>query len=459
VGNVSTMARSFTLNQVMLASAASTMAVGALGVLNVVQGFVSCVLIGVGMTTGMIAGMVLGEQDRASAEKLVRVAMRTAFALGVALAVVVFAFAGVIAPLFGSSSGEEMVRLATRGLHFYAFSVILFGVNNAFVNYTQGMRRTGLSACYCFLQNFVFVAIPALALHGILDSDAVWVAYPVGEALTTIAIFALAAAMKHGLPTRAKDFVFLKEPFGAPDDEVLDIAISDMDHVVPACERAASFCRAWGADEKTRYRVVLFIEELGSNAAEYSFAEGKGGLLEIRIVHLSEEWVLRLRDNGRAFDPVKWIELNASEDPSVNMGIKLVCGMAKDVAYVSTLDLNIITLRIWAFGEALPALLERDHVARAVLALVGHLVHVLLGEQDAQAADRDVHDVVELVGRLGVFLLERVIRHAVVGNLHGERGRRGGVLELDAHRARVLLGGVRVGVAAHVGEQLLAGQV
>ena len=346
VGNVSTMARSFTLNQVMLASAASTMAVGALGVLNVVQGFVSCVLIGVGMTTGMIAGMVLGEQDRASAEKLVRVAMRTAFALGVALAVVVFAFAGVIAPLFGSSSGEEMVHLATRGLHFYAFSVILFGVNNAFVNYTQGMRRTGLSACYCFLQNFVFVAIPALALHGILDSDAVWVAYPVGETLTTIAIFALAAAMKHGLPRRAKDFVFLKEPFGAPDDEVLDIAISDMDHVVPACERADSFCRAWGADEKTCYRVVLFIEELGSNAAEYSFAEGKGGLLEIRIVHLSEEWVLRLRDNGRAFDPVKWIELNASEDPSVNMGIKLVCGMAKDVAYVSTLDLNIITLRI-----------------------------------------------------------------------------------------------------------------
>ena len=53
-----------------------------------------------------------------------------------------------------------------------------------------------------------------------------------------------------------------------------------------------------------------------------------------------------LRDNCRAFDPVKWIELNENDDPTVNMGIKLVCGMAKEVTYVSTLDLNIITLRI-----------------------------------------------------------------------------------------------------------------
>lgn len=346
VGNVSTMARSFTLNQVMLATAASTMAVGAFGILTVVQGFVSCVLIGIGMTTAMIAGMILGEQDRASAERLVSVAMRTAFALGLALAVILFLLAGVIAPLFGNSDGQEMVELAVRGLRFYAFSVILYGVNNAFVNYTQGMRRTGLSALFCFLQNFVFIAVPALALQGVLDSDAVWIAFPVGEALTTIAIFAFAAALKHGLPTKAKDFLFLKEPFGAPSEEVLDIRISEFDHIVPACELADSFCADKGADEKTRFRASLFVEELGSNVVEYGIASDEGKLLEIRIVHFEDGWVLRLRDNCKAFDPFKWVELNESDDPTVNMGIKLVCGMAKDAAYVSTLDLNIITLRI-----------------------------------------------------------------------------------------------------------------
>ena len=346
VGNVATMARNFTLNQIMLATALSTIAVGALGVLNVVQGFVSCVLIGVGMTTGMIAGMILGEQDRASAERLVRAAMRTALALGVVLAVIVFAFAGGIASLFGSSDGTEMVELASRGLRFYALSVILYGANNAFVNYTQGMRRTGLSACFCFLQNFVFIAAVALAFRGILDSDAVWVAFPAGEALTTIAIVALAAFLKCGLPTSAKDFLFLKEPFGAPPDDVLDVTISNMNEVMSACEEAGKFCRARGADDKTCYRVPLFIEELGSNIVEYGFAAEEGKLLEIRIVHLEDGWVLRLRDNCKAFDPFKWIELNQSDDPTVNMGIKLVVGMAKEATYVSTLNLNMITLRI-----------------------------------------------------------------------------------------------------------------
>ena len=90
----------------------------------------------------------------------------------------------------------------------------------------------------------------------------------------------------------------------------------------------------------------LFIEELGCNSVEYGFDVDGGKLLEVRIVHVDDGWVLRLRDNCRAFDPLKWIQLNESDDPSVNMGIKLVCGMARDVTYVSTLDLNIITLRI-----------------------------------------------------------------------------------------------------------------
>ena len=168
----------------------------------------------------------------------------------------------------------------------------------------------------------------------------------VGEVLTAIAIVALAAAIKRGMPTGARDFLFLKEPFGAPAEDVLDITISDFDQVVPACKQARRFCEEKGADEKTRYRVSLFIEELGCNVVEYGFASDKGKLLEIRIVHFEDGWVLRLRDNCRAFDPVKWVKLHENSDPSVNMGTKLVCRMAKEITYVGTLDLNVLTLRV-----------------------------------------------------------------------------------------------------------------
>lgn len=238
------------------------------------------------------------------------------------------------------------VHLATRGLRIYAFSIVLYGINNSFVNYIQGMRRSALSTTYSFLQNFLFVVVPALALSGIIGTDAVWVAFPIGEALTLVAIVALAAVRKGGAPFGFKDFLFLKEPFGAPEDEVLDITISKPEEVIPASTLTDEFCTSKNADASTRLRLSLFVEELGNNVAEYGFVEGERNILEIRVVHLDEGWILRLRDNCKAFDPVKWVQLNQSDDPAANIGIKMVCRMAKQVTYVSTLDLNVLTLRI-----------------------------------------------------------------------------------------------------------------
>ena len=73
-------------------------------------------------------------------------------------------FADFIAGAFGGADGAEMVALASRGLRIYAVSVIFYGFNVAFINYTQGMRRMGLSNIVCFLINFPFVVLPALAL-------------------------------------------------------------------------------------------------------------------------------------------------------------------------------------------------------------------------------------------------------------------------------------------------------
>ena len=64
VGSASSMLRNAVLNQIMVASVLSSTAVAALGVVNTVYNFTSSTMIGVAMTTAMIAGMVLGEQDR-----------------------------------------------------------------------------------------------------------------------------------------------------------------------------------------------------------------------------------------------------------------------------------------------------------------------------------------------------------------------------------------------------------
>ena len=346
VGSGSSMLRNFILNHIMVATILSSTAVGALGVLNTVLDFTTTTLIGVGMTCAMIAGMILGELDRTGAEHLVKVTFRWAFFIGLGLGAVVFVFANVIASAFGNSEGAEMVALAARGLRIYSFSIILYGINNAFVNYTQGMRRMGYSNVYCFLQNFAFIVLPALVLRRFMDTDAVWFAYPTGEALTFLAIILLAAFRKRGIPFRVKDFLYLKEPFGAPEEEIFEVSVSSIDEIIPASIAAGKFCEEKNATEKQQMLLPLFVEELGNNVAKYGFEKEKDYSLDIRLVHLEEGWSLRFRDNCKAFDPLSWIKLHESDDPTANIGIRLVCGMAKDVSYVSTLDLNILTLRI-----------------------------------------------------------------------------------------------------------------
>ena len=346
VGSASTMLRNTVLNRIMVATVLSSTAVGALGILNTVLNFTSSTMIGVGLTASMIAGMILGEQDRTAAENLVRITLKVALIIGAGLGLLVFVSSDVIASAFGNSDGAEMVKLAARGLRFYSVSLVLYGINNAFVNYTQGMRRMTYSNIYCFLQNFVFIVIPALALSGVMDTDAVWVSFIIGEVLTMISIYILAAVIKRGIPTKAKDLTFIKEPFGAPADEVFEISISDKSEVISASQSVSDFCTEKNAAPKQQMLLPLFVEELGNNIAEHGFSKGKNNSLDIRIVHMGDGFIMRLRDNCKAFDPTEWIKLHENDDPTANIGIRMVCGMATDVNYLSTMDLNILTLRI-----------------------------------------------------------------------------------------------------------------
>ena len=343
VGAASTAFRTIVHNHIMVRTAYSVNAVGAFGVVNTVFNFTSCVLIGVGITTSMIAGMILGEKDKASAKKLIRIAVRTALMIGTGLCILLFALSAPVAELFGSKDGATMVMLATRGLRFYSVSLILYGINSTFTNYLQGMRRMTYSLVMSCLHSFVFLAVPALALAGFLETDAVWISFVIGEVLTLITFTLLAAALKKGIPSRAEDFLFIKEPFGAPDSDVMNLTIKNADDVIPASVKVSDFCASKNASERQSVLLSLFVEEIGNNAVRHGFNKGTESL-EIRLVHQDGDWTMRIRDNCTPFDPSAWIKDHGDDGQTDNLGIRLIYKTAKSVDYVNTLSLNVLTI-------------------------------------------------------------------------------------------------------------------
>lgn len=346
VGSASSMLRNLVLNQIMVATVLSGTAVAALGVVNTVFNFTSSTMLGVAMTTAMIAGMILGEQDRTAAEALVKVTVKVTLVVGAVLSAILLIFADFIAGAFGGADGAQMVSLAARGLRIYALSIILYGLNVAFINYTQGMRRMIVSDLFCFLVNFPFIVLPALALFGALDADAVWWSFIIGEAINFICIVVYAAVKKRGFPFRAKDFLFLREPFGVPEDYLLDFSVTEPSQVIPASKAVEAFCTEKGAAQKESMMLSLFVEELTGNIVKFGFSDGKRHSIDIRVIKQTDGWILRVRDDCKRFDPTEWIKLHNAEDKTKNIGIRMVCGMAKDVKYLSTLELNNIIITI-----------------------------------------------------------------------------------------------------------------
>lgn len=350
MGSGSAMLRIAVINQIMLTTVLSSVAVAAFGTVNIIISFVSGLMVGIGMTCAMIAGMILGEQDRTAAETLVKVTVRIVLGVSTVLAVVLLIFADVIAGFFKGDvepeQAAETARLVARGLRYYAIAAILYGVNNAFVNYTQGMRRMVLSNVVCFLQNFIYIVVPAsilsLVIKGRNETDAVWISFIICELLTSLTIFCIAAVQKHGMPREWKDFLFLREPFGVPQEDLFEAAIFSAEDLDPTAGAVEEFCREKGADEKNLILIPRIVRELCGNAVEHGFVAGKNSI-DVRVMVQGDSWMLRFRDNCKTFDPTEWLKEHEEKDDSI---LHTVGNEAKSIKYLSTLNLNNLSIKL-----------------------------------------------------------------------------------------------------------------
>ena len=91
--------------------------------------------------------------------------------------------------------------------------------------------------------------------------------------------------------------------------------------------------------------VSLCIEELGMNIAKYGFSK-KNPSAEINLSIIKDELILRFRDNGKAFDLTKWINIFHSDDPATHIGIRMLTGLAKEVTYTNSLNTNNMFIQL-----------------------------------------------------------------------------------------------------------------
>ncbi len=361
------MVRTFTFNWLLL-TVASAGAVAALSMLSSVNSFASSVTIGVGQTATLLCGIFFGEEDRGALKATLRTGMRMGLVLSCALCAVVFAFAPQVVGLFGLEGDAEAFGVVA--VRAFILCVPIDLINQLFVNYYQGTGNVRAASAIAVGQSGLFAVLFALGTVWFWGATAVWTSFLVGEAVTLalqlvvasvlwkrrVAKGVAAAASEAAADARERaglldKMMYLPETFQQDWRAWRTFSCEpDIASVAACSQQVAAWCEAQGIDGRRSYLVPLAVEEMAANAVEHGFAKTKHPAIDVKLILKRDgTLVLRMRDNGTAFNPMD-LDLSAADSCSA-VGIRMLRQGVREVEYQNTVGLNNVVVTLPAASQ------------------------------------------------------------------------------------------------------------
>ena len=328
----------FVMNR-LLRSLGAEAAVAAYTVVLSIGNAANCITTGTGGVSLTLCGVFFHEEDRSALRETTWRLCRSGALMGLGMGLMLLVFAPAMIALFIPQTGKTQ-ELAVTGLRLFAAGLIPCCVNNALKYAWQASDRIGLTEIVSLLEGALFPALAGYGFSRIMGLDGVWLAFAAGEIMTLAAAGLLIRRKSGTAPWRNGAYLLLKQDFGTPEGETLEMKIAGMAGVTEAAQRAEMFCRTRGQDERTARHIGLCVEETAGNVIRHGFRDGKVHHLSVLLLSKPDRWILRFRDDCRAFDPVRYVP---KED---QLGIRLVMAFAKDAHYTCTMNLNNLVLSL-----------------------------------------------------------------------------------------------------------------
>ena len=148
------------------------------------------------------------------------------------------------------------------------------------------------------------------------------------------------------VPRCLEDWMKLPADFGASEDECLEFSVHSMEEVINISERVMVFCLERGIDHSRSYTAGLSIEEMAGNVVVHGFADvAVNYSVDIRVI-VKDELTIRIRDDCPSFDPKKYLEQFHPEDPTKNIGIRMIAFKAKEMIYQNVAGINTLLVKV-----------------------------------------------------------------------------------------------------------------
>lgn len=305
------------------------------------------VFTGLMMATTAIMSLSFGEHNEHDLEKILRLSFKYIFRIGNVMLILFFIFADGLANLFLESHHMNELIQAGRFIRFYAVMMMFSRFSYPIIGSLMATDKFNLSILLSILKEGVYPTLFALACGLTFGVLGVEIGFVLSGILTFMTCFAISWIKNRKFPKSVKDLLLLPESFDIDPSNLLEATMTSAEDVEKVSENAAKFCLANNQTEKIADYVSLFIEEMGSNTVRYGFEGKRAGRIELRILLKPNHRNISLRDNGDAFDPMKWLKVhNNTLGQDDGLGIRMIVGLAEEVLYFRTMGLNTLQVAL-----------------------------------------------------------------------------------------------------------------
>ena len=330
----------YSMNRLLYALDGS-IAVAAYTVIMSIGNTANCITTGVGGVSLTLCGIFYHEEDRSAMRETVRLLCVHGVFLGLGMGMLLLIFAPAFVSFFIEQAGKTQ-DAAVLGLRLFAVGLIPCCINNILKYAYQASGRPRLTEAVSLAEGALFPVLSGFVFSRFMGIPGAWLAFGAGEILTFAALCLLIRRVSGKLPWKQDTCLLLEQDFGALADQTLEMDIASMAEVAAASETAKRFCLERGLYARSANHIALCIEEMAGNVIQHGFTrDQKKHSLSVRITEGRDRWVLRFRDDCRAFDPVHFVP----DEEDQGLGIRLTFAMSEDAHYSYSLNMNNLVLK------------------------------------------------------------------------------------------------------------------
>lgn len=117
-----------------------------------------------------------------------------------------------------------------------------------------------------------------------------------------------------------------------------------MDEVVDVSTRICKLGSHHNVDGEMLNKISLCIEEMAGNVVQHAFKLGEKKWFDVLVLDKPESVVIRMRDNGAAFNPLHYLNMADEPDREGRFGIKMIFSLADQFEYSRNMGLNVLII-------------------------------------------------------------------------------------------------------------------